>query len=263
MEYDDNNSNDDRPSTSKLLGTSPEQIKRQNGGGDEAVYRNESPKHTLYNLYIGTASIILVILGIVILGIWFFSAPNDGGEETVSITPERFFAINDREEIQLQTSTDIQQRLKTLRETDLAAESFLQIYFTQTSEKGKRLVTGPGLLQRLSEGRQSIAPYINDAYMLGYYTDAEGAQYPYLVFKVRDYERSYGTLLQTESTLVSDLRELSFPPVAEFSDAIILNQDVRVATGGAGRYLYYSFPRRDTLVITTNETVLREIFNRL
>jgi hypothetical protein len=58
----------------------------------------------------------------------------------------------------------------------------------------------------------------------------------------------------------------STPPVlAEtFSDTILHNKDARVVKDENGKIIFlYSFINSETIVITTNETTLREITTRL
>ncbi|MEX2514547.1 MAG: hypothetical protein WD335_00230 [Candidatus Paceibacterota bacterium] len=266
MENTNDNQTDgaeDRPTPEELLGTSRQQLERQGKEvTGELVYEEEASSHTFFQLYIGIASILLVILGIVALGIWFFSSSGEEPSEPVSITPERFFSISERTEIELLPSTNISEAVEAASDLGQPTGTFTQIYFTHTTEAGKRLAGAGELIRRLGDDGRSIAAYLANDFMYGFYT-TDDAQHPYLVLRVIDYERAYGTMLQAEESLVDALRALGFPPVRDFSDIIVQNQDVRVATGGAGRSFFYSFPRGDTLVITTDQAVLREIFSRL
>lgn len=263
METNEDNQNEDRPSTSELLGTAPEQIDRQGREEEEFVYTSEPKQGNFFQMYIGTASIILVLLGITSLGIWFFTAGTEEPSEPVSITPVNFFSIEDRGEIELTGSTDITYEINQIVENNSINSGFLQIYFTETTDTGKRLIGGEGLLNRLAEEGDTVGIYLENDFMYGFHASTDDEMYPYLVFNVRDYDRAYGKMLQTENAFVEALQALSFPPAGEFSDDIIQNQDVRAATGGAGRRFYYSFPRQNILVVTTNESTLRAIFDRL
>jgi hypothetical protein len=263
MENSKDNQGNDRPSTSELLGTAPEQIKRQNGDNDEVIYTTEPEDSNFFQVYIGIASIVLVILGLIALSIWFFTIEDTQPTEPTAVTPEHFFNVKMSEKIQLSTSTDITARIKSIEETELLSNSFLQIYFTQQTASGERLIGGGELMQQLVEDQQSVGTYLSDAFMYGLYVDEKGEKYPYIIFEVMDYNNAYGSMLQTEDVFVKALETLTFPGVSNFSDDIIQNQDVRVATNDAGGYFYYSFPRQNKLVVTTSRTTLREIFNRL
>lgn len=267
METSEDNQNEERPSAPELLGTAAEQVKRQgelaeqyDSGGYSAPHSNSS----IYQLYVGIASLILLLLGLTALGVWFFTAESsEESSKTAVEEPASFIQTDDRTEVEVTNLGNLTTRLGQLPEESYEAENLTHIYFTRVSGEEEELISAHDLLAALSSDQPPIALYLDSNYMYGQYYDAEGDSYPYIIFAVTDYDNAYGTILQTEAALVSSLEPLGFPSVTDFTDAIIQNQDVRVATGGAGRELLYSFPRQNRLVITTNEAALREIFDRL
>ncbi len=99
---------------------------------------------------------------------------------------------------------------------------------------------------------------------------------PFIVFTVSDYERAFSGMLEWERTLANDLDPLfapqstllpgttngaSFPT---FEDRVVRNVNARVLLREDGSTrIVYAFPRRDILIITTNESTLREVLTRL
>ncbi len=90
---------------------------------------------------------------------------------------------------------------------------------------------------------------------------------PFLIVEVGQYDRSYGAMLQWEEDLGRGLgnffkpRGGTVPPTTLFKDQVFRNIDTRVS--GSEWPILYAFPRRDVLVITTNQHTLSEILTRL
>jgi hypothetical protein len=267
MNDEDTTGADDRPSKEELIGASSSQLERQGSSGqsDDGAPHYEEDGGGLYQVFLGTVSIALLVLGIIALAAWGWVALN-APEKTPSpaVEPADFIYTELKQEIFVATSSTVADALAANQPKRPSVGAFSQIYFTEPTAAGKKLLPSPELLNRLDDEPGTIGRYLEDEFMYGHHITAEQAV-PYLIFAVADYEATYGTLLQTESRLAAGLTTLGFPETGAFHDDIIDNQDVRVAsssaTGGSG--LYYSFPRPEWLVITTTEDTLRSIFTRL
>lgn len=267
MENPEDNQNEDRPSAPELLGTAPEQVKRQ---GEEAEQYEMDPvsepgsNNSLFQLYIGIASLILLILGLVALGVWLYaggaSNPTESAEE---VTPSSLIYAEKKQEVEVENFNTILNKLDRVSAEDLQNNAFSQIYFTHTANGQKSLLEADELLNQLSDNKALIAGYVADNFMYGIYKDETGEESTYLILGITNYDNAYGTMLQTEEELVSALVDLGFPRARDFTDVLIQNQDVRIAGGSGGARIFYSFPRQNRLVITTSEKALREIFDRL
>lgn len=90
---------------------------------------------------------------------------------------------------------------------------------------------------------------------------------PFVIIEVTQYDRSYGGMLEWEEDLGRALgnffkpRGGTVPPTTLFTDKVIQNIDTRVSQDEWP--ILYAFPRRDVLVITTNQYTLSEILTRL
>lgn len=267
MENQEDNQDEDRPSAPELLGTSAEQIKRQ---GEPAQQYSpdsveESPHDSkVYQLYIGIASLILLLLGLAALGIWYFADTNNNkSEEMVDVTPSSLIYTESKEEIEVTAFSRIRDQVRQISTDDLQKNSFSQIFFTRTVEGRKSLVAADELLDQLSRDQLLLSAYVADNFMYGTYKADDGEESHYIIFGITSYDNAYGTMLQTESAVIAALTSLGFPRIDGFSDVIIKNQDVRVGGASDGTRVYYSFPRQNRFVITTSEEALREIFDRI
>jgi hypothetical protein len=95
---------------------------------------------------------------------------------------------------------------------------------------------------------------------------------PFMLISVSAYDRAFAAMLSWESTMADSLGAFFAPPWAptgvtahaptlSFSDTVTANLDVRES--GTEWPIVYAFPRRDLILITTNENTLREIVTRL
>jgi hypothetical protein len=120
---------------------------------------------------------------------------------------------------------------------------------------------------------------LNPSYSVGFHI-YNSETYPVFIFKVDSYENAYAGMLSWEETMLKDLAPLlpknivatttvkkvtaSAATSTPFRDQVIKNKDTRVGRDASGKsVLYYSFPDKETLIITTNEATLVELFARL
>lgn len=90
---------------------------------------------------------------------------------------------------------------------------------------------------------------------------------PFIIIEVTQYDRAYGAMLKWEEDMGRNLGNFykpeggKVPPTTLFTDKVIQNIDVRISQPEWP--ILYAFPRRDVLVITTNQYTLQEILTRL
>ena len=90
---------------------------------------------------------------------------------------------------------------------------------------------------------------------------------PFIIIEVGQYDRAYGAMLKWEEDMGRSLGNFykpldgKVPPTTIFTDKVIQNIDVRVSQPEWP--ILYAFPRKDVLVITTNQYTLQEILTRL
>ena len=104
--------------------------------------------------------------------------------------------------------------------------------------------------------------------------------HPFLVLKTGFYENAFAGMLEWERYMKDDLAPLFGPaktkipsgqivadtvqePELVFVDSVIKNKDTRILRGKNGKTeLLYSFVDKNTIIITTNEHTLEEVFVR-
>ncbi len=91
---------------------------------------------------------------------------------------------------------------------------------------------------------------------------------PFLILKINSYDLAFGAMLNAERWLAESMGEFFAPlnapaviPELSFEDRVFQNIDVRVS--GNVWPLIYMFPSQDILIITTNESTLKEVLARL
>jgi hypothetical protein len=115
---------------------------------------------------------------------------------------------------------------------------------------------------------------LGEEFFLGIHTVDKNA--PVLVIPVTSYAHAFAGMLAWEPTLNADLAPLftlvpslttsanGLPVQRAFSDAIMLNYDIRVLKDDTGAVvLYYSFPTPNVLVIAESPHTFTEILSRL
>jgi hypothetical protein len=91
---------------------------------------------------------------------------------------------------------------------------------------------------------------------------------PFLILKTQSYGSAFTGMLEWESRLGDDLRDLFFdqqvgtPLPTIWSDSVFENKDLRVLRDGTKTRLLYSLIDKNTIVITTNEQTFKEILSR-
>ena len=115
----------------------------------------------------------------------------------------------------------------------------------------------------------SLVRSLSDSYMIGTYKNNK--QNLFIIFQTKDYEYTYAGMLEWENTLASDMVPLFEIDTQEskinnrkWSDMIINNKDTRVLLNEEGRpILYYLFTDKNNLVITNDESTIKEIIEKL
>ncbi len=117
----------------------------------------------------------------------------------------------------------------------------------------------------------SLIRSLKDQYMIGTYTT--DTPHLFLIFQTKDYGLTYAGMLNWEKTMLDDLhaffnidisgnrKTLSDKP---WADLIIDNKDSRVLRDDENKdLLYYTFINKDTLVITDDKSVIKNITGRM
>ncbi len=251
------------------------------GGGLSVILSNENVARAkkISTLVLG-AALLLGGIGTVSYVLW------QSTQNTVSPQnrPESLIFV---EQV---TPIDGTRTSKALREAVIAERttrddklgSMTQLWFTKQVPVDEKIQTEELTTEEFFKALALGAPArfvraLAPQFLFGIHT-FDGNQ-PFMIFKVTSYESAFAGLLEWERTIGKDLGSLmrnesdflittaTTSPLfvaRTFEDNVYRNTDIRAFKSTAGKILLlYSFPARDTVIITTNVQTLGEIMNRL
>lgn len=226
----------------------------------EKLLKSEAEqKRDRNTLLFGVGAVALIILGIAAIALVSIVVSNNTPEPEITesiIFPNRSITIERDSE-----GVSIHDQLATLRaETDMSLGEIARLIVTQNG-----LPLSPQEFASQFGFPSSLTREVTDI-MVGIH--AFDRNQPFIILNIQAYDRSFNAMLATEAELGRLLNKFFAPhntsvssPGLQFEDAIIRNIDVRQS--GDSWPILYSYPERNTLVITTNEFTLREILSRL
>ena len=226
----------------------------------EKLLKSEAEqKRDRNTLLFGVGAVALIILGIAAIALVSIVVSNNTPEPEITesiIFPNRSITIERDSE-----GVSIHDQLATLRaETDMSRGEIARLIVTQNG-----LPLSPQEFASQFGFPSSLTREVTDI-MVGIH--AFDRNQPFIILNIQAYDRSFNAMLATEAELGRLLNKFFAPhntsvssPGLQFEDAIIRNIDVRQS--GDSWPILYSYPERNTLVITTNEFTLREILSRL
>lgn len=165
---------------------------------------------------------------------------------------------------------DISIPLGSIMQLFLTTEDKSKQFVVEQTKGNKLLITTESFFETLEVfPPSSLLRALESDFMLGYHSSL--GNNPFLLFKVKSYENSFAGMLAWEKTILDNLsflfkKESSQISVSDkrFKDIVLANKDVRAVLDDKGKiYFAYSFPNKDNLVITNNETTLQEIYRRI
>lgn len=252
--------------------------------------KTKQRKHTLRVVII----VLLLSAAAAALAFVFFIAPRNKPAvvNTIAVTPLIF--SDKQREIDL-TRTGRATALAALtQEVDRVAlplGSLAHLYLTEGVGLEKKLISTERFFEIL-EARPpaTLVRALKPDFMFGGHV-FDGNQ-PFLIFKTTFFENAFAGMLKWEDDMAFDIGPLfvhkkqslartpdgktatqtptraarEAVPLADqhFEDAVVENKDARVVRDGSGKIIFlYTFADRDTLIMTTNESTLKEIIFRM
>lgn len=238
----------------------------------------EKPDHTKFVLAL---SLGLIIVGVGIFGfIYFWRGTGQKPLPLVEKTPAIIV-------IDFEKALDIKGMGRNELLSVLAKE-FEESTITLSSIVGFRLNEGKGesaqtvltsdFLKKLQvHAPDSLVRSLAPNFTLGLH--ALNVNHPFLIFKTNYYQNTYAGMLSWETTLKEDLGPIFIKPEPAmeisttdqvlgrsetFEDTVVKNRDTRALRNRSGKIVFlYSFPDKNTLIITTNADTLQKISERL
>jgi hypothetical protein len=232
-------------------------------------------------------SILIISLVLVFGGALTFIIPQilsqlNYGTKTVpveKVDSRPIMTVDTQEKINV-NDIDLSRVNTTLKERIIQSATLLgqvkNIYLTEGTGTAEKLVTSARFLQLIGANIPSeIQRTLKDPYMFGSY-NFNGNQ-TFLILKVGSFDTTYSGMLQWETNLWQDFKELfnlqsdvnatstSFGiEIKKFQDATFDNKDARVVKDADGNIIFlYSIIDENTIVITTSTDTLKEIINRV
>jgi len=243
-----------------------------------SVEEPEKPGRT--KLILGI-SLSLIVLGIGTLGFLYLFRNTE--QEPVPLV-EKTPAI---------IVTDLE---KALNIKGLGRDEILRILAKEVKENNSTLssVVGLNIVEGTGENKQTVATSVFFQKLQTHAPDALvrslapnflfglhilNMNQPFLIFKTGYYQNTYAGMLSWENTLKEDIGSIFIAPEAavvaetsdqvinrgeKFEDIVVKNRDTRALRNQEGKIVFlYSFPDKNTLVLTTNADTLQKISERL
>jgi hypothetical protein len=231
--------------------------------GDETQTKVEiTAQEKTRNTFLSFGALFLLFVAIIGLVIAFFvTRPQPTMPQRTTVIPVNY--------AELVTPSAADKTISTLAElrldTDLRLGEMKEFILT---ENGAPLSAEQTLLRF---GAPAVLARNANSIMVGIH--AFDRNQPFILVSVAAYDRAFEGMLTWEDTLGNDLGSFFAPnknakalvsgsaPALDFKDRVYQNIDIRES--GAEWKILYAFPRRDLLLITTNESTLREVVTRL
>lgn len=231
--------------------------------GDETQTKTEqTAQEKTKNVLLSVGAVVLVFIGIVAIVFTFLlTRPKAELPERVSLIP-----VNYAELVNLGAEDRTVRGLSELRQdTDLRLGEMKEFILTKDgaplpAESVLSLLGAPSVLARNA-----------NSVMVGIH--AFDRNQPFILISVSAYDRAFEGMLSWEENIGETLGAFfapnrgarstapTVPPPLVFKDRVYQNIDMRES--GAEWKILYAFPRRDLLLITTNESTVREVITRL
>lgn len=149
---------------------------------------------------------------------------------------------------------------------------------TEGTAENPQQVTSNKFLEKLAtRAPEELIRSIDDIFMYGIY--ALSSNQPFIIFKIGYYQNAFAGMLKWEKDMQEDIVSLFVKKgqmieaetteelinaTSSFADAIVKNKDARVLRNESGEIIFlYTFPDKDTLVMTTNADTLEQVTKRL
>jgi len=206
---------------------------------------------------------VLIALGILVVGgVLYLIQPQ---KTTVPSITQNLIPINSKETLTLDDSIPLAKKLGNLKASaNLAIGNIDEIDVLKggVPVSPEELLTELGAPNELARNATQVVIGIHSF----------NHNQPFLIVTVSAYDRTFQGMLAWEETIASGLgtffapssvstTQNIFPPPLTFSDHVVANIDVRESQSEWP--ILYAFPRQNLLILTTNESTLREILTRL
>lgn len=231
--------------------------------GDETQTKTEiTAQEKTRNTFLSFGALFLVFIAVIgLVTAFFLTRPKPTMPERISLIPVNY--------AELVTPGTAEKTITTLSElrldTDLRLGEMKEFIVT---DNGTPLSAEETLLRF---GAPATFARNANSVMVGIH--AFDRNQPFILVSIAAYDRAFEGMLEWEDTVGQTLGSFFAPnksanalvsgnaPALQFKDRVYQNIDIRESN--PEWKILYAFPRRDLLLITTNESTLREVVTRL
>lgn len=228
---------------------------------------------TKSNIFLLLVSGLLVVAGLAALGTFLYALQKNQTKTPQTIVMDNtLITIDGMTELKIDPNQDITQAIANLSSSiQIPAGALYSINIVQGSTTATRTANEKLSVQELMTRMAPAAPSwlarsLQKDYVIGFFN--KDGIHPFIILKTDSYENGYSGMLKWEATLATDIQPLleigSTTSIGvTYKDVVIKNKDVRELANGSREILLYSLPDKDTILITTDEGTLTELFSRL
>ncbi len=234
-------------------------------------FADESKVSSPKNVLLIIASVLFLLLGAgTAVYFIFFTKP-----AVVEVAaPTRSLILSDSQKILDINSLDTDGITALIRNEKNKTADIIQkvkeIKFVQTKDAKQTALATQTFLNAITPNipdnlKRSFGP----EFFYGFYSLEK--EEPFILLKTNSYQNTFAGMLSWEGTMLYDLQNLlsdrqldTTGSKEEFEDAVIANKDARVVSDDNGTTIFlYSFLDKNTLLIATNENIIKEISARV
>lgn len=227
-------------------------------------------------------SVILVIAGLAGIFALFFLGGSNSTQTIVTQELPSLITTEYKDELLVNNvnAGNFANILSTkLNDVQTKVNNFDNVYITVGSSSAKRLITATEFVTLMKFKIPDILKRtLLPDFMVGMYSF--GTNLPFVILKTSYFENAYTGMLDWEKDLEEDfqvlfrfsgyknsgniLQNLTPTVYKKFTDAVIINKDVRVLRDNDGQIIFlYAIIDKETIIFTVNDTAFKEIVNRL
>jgi len=227
-------------------------------------------------------SAILILLGISTLVFLYFSksSQNDTSVALIEQTPPIIAADSEKTlSIKgLEKKAIIAALLAEVKNDKVALSSLLSIKISDAVGTSTKPISPENFLEKLqSRAPDELVRSLGESFMFGLHS--LNTNKPFLILKTNYYQNAFAGMIAWEKYLREDLgpifieeEPLAFASTSKeaigqktlFEDLVVKNRDTRALKNQNGEIIFlYSFPDKNTIVITTNADTLEKISGRI
>lgn len=237
----------------------------------------EKPQHTKLIIWV---SVSLIALGLGIFGVlYFLRTPADAVPKTPDVPPIIAADVEKKIDVTSLNRNQIVDALTAERDGSIAQlSSVVSIRLTKKSAEGTVPISAEDFFSKLgARVPNALLRSLDSNFMFGIHVLARNQ--PFLILKAGYYQNAFTGMLAWETNLRDDLGPIFIPPEPvvtastteeilkksrSFQDIVIKNRDARALRGEDEKVIFlYSFPDKNTIVITTNPDTLEQVTARL